>query len=54
MFELNRFHSQALAQFGPRELAMSLLGGAGESRINALIISLLRGQRFLFELETSI
>ena len=32
MFELDRLHSQALAQFGLRKLAMSLLGGAGESR----------------------
>ena len=32
MFELDRLHSQALAQFGPRKLAMSLLGGAGEVR----------------------
>ena len=30
MFELDRLHSQALAQFGLRKLAMSLLGGAGE------------------------
>ena len=32
MFELDRFHSQALTNFGRRKLAMSLLGGAGESR----------------------
>ena len=32
MFELDRFHSQALTGFGRRKLAMSLLGGAGESR----------------------
>ena len=30
MFELDRFHSQALARFDPRKLAMSLLGGAGK------------------------
>ena len=32
MFELDRFHSQTLDRFDPRKLAMSLLGGAGESR----------------------
>ena len=32
MFELDRFHSQTLVCFDPRKLAMSLLGGAGESR----------------------
>ena len=32
MFELDRFHSQALARFDPRKLAMSLLGGAGKIR----------------------
>ena len=32
MFELDRLHSQALASFGRRKLAMSLLGEAGESR----------------------
>ena len=32
MFELDRFHSQTLARFGRRKLAMSVLGGAGESR----------------------
>ncbi|MGC6446151.1 MAG: hypothetical protein ACON5D_01300 [Rubripirellula sp.] len=32
MFELDRLHSQALTRFSPRKLAMSLLGGAGESR----------------------
>lgn len=32
MFELDRLHSQTLARFDPRKLAMSLLGGAGESR----------------------
>ena len=32
MFELDRLHSQTLIRFGPRKLAMSLLGGAGESR----------------------
>ena len=32
MFELERLHSQALVRFGHHKLAMSLLGGAGESR----------------------
>ena len=32
MFEFDRFHSQTLNRFGPRKLAMSLLGGAGEVR----------------------
>ena len=32
MFELERFHFQALAQFGRGKLAMSLLGGAGKIR----------------------
>ena len=32
MFELDRFHSQALVRFGFRKLAMSLLGAAGEIR----------------------
>jgi len=36
MFELDRFHSQALARFDLRKLAMSLLGGAGESRTRVL------------------
>ena len=36
MFELDRFHSQALARFDPRKLAMSLLGGAGKIRTHVL------------------
>lgn len=32
MFELDQLHSQALVQFEPRKLAMSLLAGAGEIR----------------------
>ncbi|MGB0600239.1 MAG: hypothetical protein ACPGLY_26475 [Rubripirellula sp.] len=36
MFELNRLHSQTLARFAPRKLAMSLLGGAGEIRTHVL------------------
>ena len=36
MFELERFHFQALTQFGPRELAMSLVGGAGDIRTHVL------------------
>ena len=30
MFELDRFHSQALTRFGHRKLAMSLFGVAGD------------------------
>ena len=37
MFELDRLHSQALTSFDPRKLAISLLGGAGESRIDVII-----------------
>ena len=37
MFELNRLHSQALVRFDHRKLAMSLLGGAGESRNDRLL-----------------
>ena len=36
MFELDRFHSQTLARFGRRKLAMSLLGGADEIRTHVL------------------
>ena len=32
MFELYQVDSRTLTRFGPRKLAMSLLGGAGESR----------------------
>ena len=36
MFELDRFHSQTLTQFGSRKLARSLSGVAGEIRTHVL------------------
>ena len=45
MFELDRFHSQALTDFGPRKLAMSLLGGQVRfERFTALINHVLQRQ----------